>query len=92
MILSSILRTRKVKRFSFTPRYYNEDKENLEQRRAQIEAELKGERTIGKGSSISLRDKWQRSRKAPSILEKKSNIRLAVIISILSSMAYWILS
>lgn len=92
MILGSLFRSKKAKQFSFTPRYYDEDKEIMENRKAQIAAELKGNPSLTHDSPISLRDKWQRNRKSPSILEKKSNIRLAAIISMLSAFCYWFLS
>ena len=82
---------RKNKTFSFTPRYYDEDKERIEQRRAQIEAELKGTSSLhAGGGGYGLKDRWKRNKKT-SNFEKKSNVRLVLIISLLIALCYWII-
>ena len=40
MRLPSFIKTRSIKQFEFTPRYYNETKEAMEERKARIKAEL----------------------------------------------------
>jgi len=83
-------KTAKIKQFSFTPRYYDEDKERLKDRYAQIEAELKGKSGFRSSASGNLRDRWQRNKKT-SNFEKKSNVRLVFIITILVALCYWLL-
>ena len=88
MLFSSITRTRKVKKFSFSPRYYDEEKERLKERYAEINADL--DSTIRSVSSGNLKEKWQRNKKT-SNFEKKSNVRLVFIVTILIALCYWIL-
>ena len=82
--------SRKAKPFSFTPRYYDQDKEEMQQRYQRIEAELTGNRSLNGGLNYSLRDKWQRNKKT-SNFEKKSNTRLVFIVIILFALCYWML-
>ena len=90
MKIRSIATTRKAKQFSFNPRYYDQEKEEFDARRADIEARITGKRTEGKTPLTGLKDKWIRSKNTTS-LEKKSNIRLALIIAFLVGLCYWVL-
>ncbi len=88
MFFSILSRNRKIKRFSFTPRYYDENKERLKDRYAEIEAELTGKRVKRSGMiSGNLKDRWQRNKKT-SNFEKKSNVRLVLIVTILVALFY----
>ncbi len=82
--------SRKAKPFSFSPRYYNEEKEEMQERYKRIEAELSGSRSLSGGLNYSLRDKWQRNKKTTNF-EKKSNIRLVFIVTILFGLCYWMI-
>ena len=90
MRISSITKTRKAKQFSFTPRYYNQEKEEFDARRAGIEAQITGKRSEGRVAMTGFKDKWK-SKKNTTNFEKKSNIRLALIIAILFGLCYWVL-
>lgn len=90
MRIRSITTTRKAKQFSFNPRYYNQEKEEFEARRADIEAQITGKRKKGSSSVIGFKDKWK-SNKNTTSFEKKSNIRLLIIAAALFGLCYWIL-
>ena len=90
MLFSSISRTRKAKQFNYSPRHFDEDKEEMQDRYARIQAELDGKPTFGHTSGVSLKDKWRRNKKTSSF-EKKSNIRLAFIIVLLLALCYFML-
>tara|TARA_R110000868_G_scaffold378698_1_gene644287 strand:+ start:182 stop:592 length:411 start_codon:yes stop_codon:yes gene_type:complete len=90
MKISSITTTRKAKQFSFTPRYYNQQKEEFDARRADIEARITGKRSDSGIALTGLKDKWKRNKNTTNF-EKKSNIRLAFIVSILFGLCYWVL-
>lgn len=80
-----------IKQFNFSPRYYNESKEEMEERYRRIKAELEGESTLRTGShGISLKDKWLRN-KNTSNFEKKSSVRLVFIVLLLLALCYFIL-
>jgi len=87
--LPSILRHNyRFKRFEFAPRYYDEEKENLERRkrsiRSEVEREMKEEEdsTIERHARmrIKMEDTWRNRR---AIETRKSNIRVAIIVAIL---------
>lgn len=92
MFFSILSKNRKIKRFSFTPRYYDENKERLKDRYAQIEAELSGKSSLHSGfiGGGNLKERWQRNKKT-SNFEQKSNVRLVFIITILFGLFYWFL-
>ncbi|MBL4710517.1 MAG: hypothetical protein JKY48_18980 [Flavobacteriales bacterium] len=89
MKISSFAKTRKIKPFSFTPRYYNQEKEEFQQRYADIEAKINGT-TSSSPSLTGFKDKWKQ-KKNTSNFEKKSNIRLAIIMASLFALCYWVL-
>lgn len=80
--------SRKAKPFSFTPRYYDADKEEMKERYARIESELSGNRSLAGSDRFSLRDKWQQNKKTRNF-EKKSSTRLVFIVIILFALSYW---
>lgn len=90
MRISSITKTRKAKQFTFNPRYYNQDKEEFDARKADIEARINGTRGTSGTGLIGLKDKWKRNKNTTNF-EKKSNIRLALIIVSLFGLCYWVL-
>jgi|GEM_PF-1770853 len=92
MFFGSISRGRKPKQFNFHTRFYNEDKEDLMNRYAQIEAEITGESSLKRraGYTPRLRERWIQNKKT-SNFEKKSNIRLVFIICLLLALSYWML-
>ena len=90
MRINSITTTRKAKQFSYTPRYYNQEKEEFEARKADMEARITGKRPTTVAAMTGFKDKWK-SKKNTTNFEKKSNIRLAFIIAILFGLSYWVL-
>lgn len=89
-MISSFFKTQRNKRFNFSPRYYDADKEAFQERVAEIKAELNGESTLNRIGGKSLREKWE-ANKNTSSFSKKSNVRLLFIIAILSGLFYVIL-
>lgn len=89
-MISSFFKTPRSKRFNFTPRYYDADKEAFKERYAQIEAELNGKPSLSSGLGRSLRERWE-ANKNTSSYGKKSNVRLVFIIALLSGLCYFLL-
>lgn len=92
MRISSITSTRKIKQFSYTPRHYDPVKEEFENRKAEIEAKILGTNSkTGTGSFTGFKDKWKAGKNTQNF-EKKSNIRMAIIIAVLIGLCYLILN
>tara|TARA_R110002049_G_scaffold289495_1_gene472359 strand:+ start:3185 stop:3484 length:300 start_codon:yes stop_codon:yes gene_type:complete len=95
MRLPSVFKTRQPKQFEFTPRYYNEAKEAMRDRKARIKAELErgNNKIVDYDTSHlrgSLKQKWK-SNKDTSNFSKKSNSRILVILVLLFGLAYLVL-
>lgn len=91
MRISSITTTRKAKQFSYTPRHFDPDKEDFENRKAEVEARILGTtNSSGRSNFTGFKNKWK-SGKNTQNFEKKSNIRMAIIIAILAGLCYLIL-
>ena len=90
MSIPSFFRTPKPKPFNYIPRYYDEHKEELEERIRNIEREMgvkEGELyrpTIRKGQMSNY---FRRKQKR---MQKHSNIRLVIIILILLLISYFL--
>ena len=88
MAIPTFFKINKHKKFNFIPRYYDPQKEDLEERIRSVEREMgvkEGEAyrpTIRKGQMSSYFNR--KSRKA----QKRSNIRLIIILLILFLIAY----
>jgi hypothetical protein len=87
--IPSFIKTKyQFKRFSFQPRYYDEEKEKLKLRKQHIESEIKGsskivnDNTIERHARMKLRmeDTWRSKRDSEN---RKSNFRIAIIVAIL---------
>ncbi len=90
-MIAPMFKTRRNKQFTFTPRHYDEDKEEFENRYAQIEAEVTGTSTRDGGTyRPNLKAKWK-SNKKTSNHSQKSNIRLVIIATVLFAACYYIL-
>jgi len=89
-MIAPFFKTRKNKSFNFKPRYYNENREELEKRYAQIAAELNKEATSNNPHFRgNLKEQWK-SNKNTSNFSKKSNFRLLVIFALLCMIAYYL--
>lgn len=88
-MLPKFFRTYKHKQFNYMPLYYNQQKEELEERIKRIEGELKGETTgeykpgIIKGSFRHLHSMRKKTNRA-------STFRLMLIIIILLALVYYL--
>jgi hypothetical protein len=88
--LPTFFGSHKHKRFNFQPRYYDEQKEDLEQRIRQIESELgvdHGKAYVPKIRKGQMGNYIRKNRKKQS---RQSNLRLFIIILVLSVVA-WLL-
>lgn len=96
----TIFKQDKPKGFNFKPRYYDEAKEDLERRKRLILAELEAKDAQLKNAVTSGIDREQLKEKMKNTwssveyraqANKKTNIRMAVIIAILTAIVYLIL-
>jgi len=81
---------RRNKQFNFTPRYYDEDKAEMQERYKRIQAELEGKPSFQSSGRGNLKERWMRNKKT-SNFEKKSNVRLVFIACLLAAICYWML-
>lgn len=88
-MLGYFLKNRTPKQFNITPRYYNQDKEEFKKRYAAIESEFNGKKAEGKYSP-RLKEKWLQNKRTTHF-EKKSNLRLVIIATLLSAICYLLL-
>jgi hypothetical protein len=90
-MLPKFFRTYQHKQFTYTPLYYNRQKEELEERIKRIENELQGETSkeykpgIIKGSFKHLHSMRKRNNRA-------STLRLIIIVIILLTLVYYLFS
>ena len=90
MALPSFFKKNKHKEFNFIPRYYNQQKENLEGRVRSIEREMEAKEgeayrpTIRKGQMSNY---FNRKR---GKAQKQSNIRLIIIVIVLFLISYFL--
>lgn len=73
------------KKFNYTPRYYDPEKERMEERRKELARE-RGEFVPGAGISGAFRQRLKSKRST----ERASNFRLILIIIVLLLLAYWL--
>ncbi len=95
MRLPSFFKSRQPKQFEFSPRYYNESKEAMKERKARIKAELDRENgKITEYNSLHLRgalkQQWKGNKNISSF-SKKSNSRILIILAILFGLVYLVL-
>ena len=88
-MLPKFFRTYKHKQFNYIPLYYNQQKEELEERVKNIENELKGKssgeykRGIVKGSFKHMRSMRKRT-------DRVSSVRLIIIVILLLALVYYL--
>jgi Flp pilus assembly protein TadB len=93
MGLVSIIKVNKYKRFSFTPRYYDERKERREELIKQLEEDQRRAEDASIGYSSRLKSGYLKSMRTQS-KKKEGNsslYRLLIIIAALSALFYWLL-
>lgn len=86
----SFFKTESHNRFNFRPRYYDPIKEEIEQREASIKREL-GIEDAGEYKPSINRGSMKSYISERSMGQKSSNIRLIIIICILSGIAAWLI-
>lgn len=88
------IKTRRPNQFYFEPRYYNEKKEKMQKRYAQIEKELEnkeaGIRTNPEEFKSTLRDNWG-SGYARNKAGAQMSRRVIIYIVVLLALAYYVL-
>jgi len=88
--LPGFFKTREPKRFNYQPRYYDEQKEDLQQRIRQIEQEMgvdNGEAYVPKIRKGQMGNLYRKRRKK---LQRQSNIRLFIIFLILILISWFL--
>lgn len=90
MIFNNFFKTAKHKQFEYSPRYYDQQKEELEQRIKAIKGEQNSEGEITK---YRLENFFQKRRSSSFAQKQKrqSNLRLVLIIIILGILVYFFL-
>ena len=90
MLFSSFARNRKPKQFHLHTRFYDERKEELQNRYAEIEANITGKKKNQNNHfSPNFKKHWESNRKT-STYQRKSNLRIVFISIILFFLFYWI--
>ncbi len=84
--MASFFSLPKHKRFSFTPRYYNESAEKRKERNEQLQKEFEAKKE-GKNARIS-KDDLANYIKMTRRTQKKSNMRILVILVLLLAIFY----
>jgi hypothetical protein len=88
MGMISLFRIPKPKQFKYEPIFYDERKEALKQREQQIKQELGiADETLPRISNI--KGKFKSQFKRNKTADKKSNVRLAIILVVLIVLAYF---
>jgi len=82
--LPSLFKPVYYKRYTYKPRYYDEEKEKREERRKELENTQGSDR---KSFREFARSKWAKERKTQ---QKQSNTRLVTIILVLLAVTYFI--
>lgn len=86
--MPSFFKSSKPKRFAFSPRYYDEDKAQLEARIKRIRSELK-EADMAKNDDdlrLKFRNEWRKNSNISA--SNKATYRVFIIASILGILAY----
>jgi len=82
------------KKYNYIPRYYDEQKEELEKRKRLIDAELAREGKIERSDDIyipSIKGQMRRFMKSAKRERRKSSLRMLIILVILIVLSYLIL-
>ena len=94
MLRFSFFKTPRHRKFDFPTRYYDADKEELEERIKQAQAEVDAERGVENEEGVYVsRIKGQirkQSHRRSRRMQKQSNLRLLIIIAALVALAYYL--
>jgi len=84
----SFFRSYKHKKFTYNPLYYNEQKENLEERIRKIEREVNGSGNEHNYYPGNIKGSFQHLRSLRSKSQRSSSIRIIIIAAILIAIVY----
>jgi len=90
MALPSFFKINKNRRFNFTPRYYDPQKENLEKRIKSIEQEMGVKEGEAYRPSIRKGQMTNYFNRKKGKAQKQSNIRLVIILLVLFLISYFL--
>lgn len=82
----------KHRKFDYLPRYYDEDKERLEQTLNSYKGEARNEQKVKARISSGLRQRYRGNDEYRRSSNKKSNLRIVYILIVLFFISYMILS
>jgi hypothetical protein len=85
MKIPSLFRQKKNNTYNYTPRYYNERKERLDDIKKKYEVKT-DESSINRSSNVNFRDEWLKNRKSTS--DSNTRLRLIIILIFLFLFAY----
>ena len=86
-MLPKFFRTYKHKQFTFLPRFYDKQKEELEERIKKAEAEVQGQKSGTYKKSI-IRGSFRQAHHQRSVSNRNSLLRLVIIVVILLLLVY----
>ncbi len=88
-MLPKFFRTYKNKQFTFIPRFYNQQKEELEARIKKVEREVQGG-TSEEYSGNIIRGSFRQAHRQRSSANRNSSLRIVIIIAILLLLIYFL--
>ena len=88
MLKFSLLKTEKPKQFEYKPRYYDEEKDVLEQKRKEMG--LSDRQTHSEQMRARMQHEWDR-RKERQKRQRNNTIKLLVFVALVVLMLMWIL-
>lgn len=90
--IPGLFKSKGPKSFHFQPRYYDEQKERIAKRRAQIKRELVAEEKLDKNQKDLFNRLERRHRSHVSYRKsaKRSNIRITLILVMLLAILFWL--
>ena len=91
MMLPKFFRTYKTRQFTFTPRFYNQQKEELEERIKQVEREIQGGNSGGYSGNL-IKGSFRSASKRRTTANRNSLLRIVVILAILFLLVYLLFS
>ena len=89
MMLPKLFRTYKNRQFTFMPRFYNQQKEELEERIKMVEREIQGAKSEEYSGNI-IRGSFRSASQRRSTSNRNSLLRVVAIIAILLLLVYFL--
>ena len=92
MNLPSFFRTYKNKQFNYIPVYYDQQKEELQERIRKIEAEAKGDKTDEEFNRSIIKGSFRHMSAYRTKGNRASSLRIVIIIAILLAFVFFLFS